>query len=491
VLAMASLVGGEVMEKLDRREQEGDGALDSSFGRYALILNPSSSDCATKRCDSLGKLLRDTLNFTHIYGESATLLPSALGFVPDVVVLRLGNGDDIVKLVASCRNAWSRAAILAVVCPGLNHSTKPFATVLNSVDDFLSCPFAERELLFRIGRILQTGAAARASARQGIRIGSRIVPIIGESQSFQRLVKKISLLAECRDTVLISGETGTGKEVFSRAIHYQSGRRGKPFVPVNCGALPDHLFENELFGHVKGAFTDASSTEKGLIGEAEGGTLFLDEIDTLSQAGQVKLLRFLQDGEYRPVGSARFVNADVRVIAATNADLMKRVDAKQFREDLFYRLNSLSLCIPPLRDRIEDVGPLTSHFLNRYAREHGQEAQAISAAAMNKLMTYTWPGNVRELESVITRALTFTRAPTLQAADIELAAEPADGGPRSNSLREAKIKTIANFERRYLAGLLAQHLGNVTHAAKAAGKERRSFQRLLRKHNLDRHAFHG
>src|SRR4029077_1587722 len=152
--------------------------------------------------------------------------------------------------------------------------------------------------------------------------------------------------ADCRATVLISGETGSGKEVMARAIHYQSARSGKPFIPVNCGALPDHLFENELFGHAKGAFTDATSAEKGLIAEAEGGTLFLDEIDTLSQSGQIKLLRFLQDGEYRVIGSSRSTVGDVRVIAATNADLLERVKAKVFREDLYYRLNNLSLRVP-------------------------------------------------------------------------------------------------------------------------------------------------
>jgi two-component system response regulator AtoC len=319
----------------------------------------------------------------------------------------------------------------------------------------------------------------------------RVIPLVGESPSFLGIVEKISLLAECRTTVLISGETGTGKEVFSRAIHYQSPRSGKPFVPVNCGALPDHLFENELFGHVKGAFTDASSAEKGLIAEAEGGTLFLDEIDTLSHAGQVKLLRFLQDGEYRPVGSARSVNADVRILAATNADLLKQVEKKQFREDLYYRLNALSLSIPSLRDRLEDVVPLSAHFLDRYAREHGQEIRALSAGALDRLMAYSWPGNVRELESLITRALTFTRAPTLQAENIDLPSGSGDALPGAISLREAKNNNVAAFERRYLAGLLAQHRGNVTHAAIAAGKERRSFQRLLRKHNLDRHSFDG
>jgi two-component system response regulator AtoC len=479
------------METQYRREQARQGVARSSITRHALLLNPNSKPCTTNRCDALSNLLRDAALFTHIHGASGSVPPATIAFVPDVVVLRLPMDDDTQTLVTSCRRAWARAAILAVICPGFNRPAERFSTALNSVDDFLSCPFPDPELHFRLRRIVRSKTATSDSSDpEQLKQHQAVTPLVGESACFLRVIEKISMLAECRTTVLISGETGTGKELFSRAIHYHSPRRGKPFVPVNCGALPDHLFENELFGHVKGAFTDASSAEKGLIAEAETGTLFLDEVDALSLAGQVKLLRFLQDGEYRPVGSARSVNADVRIVAATNTDLKKQVEARLFREDLYYRLNSLSLALPPLRDRIEDVAPLTSQFLKRYADEHGQEIRALSAGAVDKLMAYSWPGNVRELESVIARALTFSRSPTLQADDIEIAPEPGDGAPRTRSLREAKKQTIAAFERRYLAGLLAQHQGNVTHAARAAGKERRALQRLLRKHNLDRHAFH-
>jgi DNA-binding NtrC family response regulator len=249
------------------------------------------------------------------------------------------------------------------------------------------------------------------------------------------------------------------------------------------------LFENELFGHVKGAYTDATSAEKGLIAEAEGGTLVLDEVDALSLVAQAKLLRFLQDREYRPVGSARSVRADVRVIASTNADLLQRVEASQFREDLYYRLNSLSLPLPALRERMEDVAPLTAHILDRFAKENGRPVAVLAPSAMDKLMDYSWPGNVRELESIMTRALTFSRAPILKAEDIQLPSAAASEPGAARSLREAKIKTVENFERRYLVTLLIQHQGNVTHAAVAAGKERRSFQRLLRKHHLDRQTF--
>ena len=289
--------------------------------------------------------------------------------------------------------------------------------------------------------------------------------------------------------MLISGETGTGKELFARAIHYQSPRHGKPFIPVNCGALPDHLFENELFGHVKGAFTDASSAEKGLIAEAEGGTLFLDEVDALSHAGQVKLLRFLQDGEYRPVGSARTVIADVRVIAATNTDLMKRVESKLFRDDLYYRLNFLSLAIPASARKDRRCGAARGSLSRPICEARRPGTADVSSRALEKLMAYSWPGNIRELESVITRSLTFSGSPTLEPDDIELPSANDEVICRARSLRDAKSKTVQAFERGYLAKLLAKYQGNVTHAAKAAGKERRTFQRLLRKHNLSRHSF--
>lgn len=478
------------MEKQDRREQARDGAIGSSLARHALILNPGSSHCTTNRCDSLGDCLRANLAFDHVHESNGSFLPATYSFVPDIILVRLPGDSPAQELITSCKEKWRHVSILALVCPAVERLTRETSSILRSVDDFLSCPFPNTELFIRIRRTLRSKPSSTASTSSGEpKERWQAMPIVGESPNFIRVIEKIPLLGACRDTVLISGETGSGKEVFSRAIHYQSPRHGKPFVPVNCGALPDHLFENELFGHVKGAFTDASSAEKGLIAEAEGGTIFLDEVDTLSQAGQIKLLRFLQDGEYRPVGSARSVIADVRILAGTNTDLLKQVEKKQFREDLYYRLNALSLSIPPLRERLEDVVPLTAHFLDRYAREHGHGTRVIATGAIDKLMSYRWPGNVRELESIITRAVTFTCAPTIQPEDIDLPSGPGDDSPSAISLREAKNKTVAAFERRYLASLLAQHQGNVTRAAKAAGKERRSFQRLLRKYDLNRNIF--
>jgi DNA-binding NtrC family response regulator len=313
--------------------------------------------------------------------------------------------------------------------------------------------------------------------------------LVGESESFGRAIKNILPLAQSDATVLICGETGTGKELFARAIHYHSPRRNKPFIPVNCAALPDHLFENEIFGHAKGAFTDATSSEKGLIAEAEGGTLILDEVDTLSQAAQAKLLRFLQSGEYRPLGSTRSVTANVRIIAATNADLLERVKTKLFREDLYFRLNALPVIVPPLRERIEDIVHLSNHFLTQYARERNTERRAISSEALRKLMGYEWPGNVRELEGVILRALVLTTSATLQTADINLPQQFLNPTPENSLLRQAKISMIYNFEVGYLTNLLTAYHGNITHAAMAAGKQRSTLQRLLRKYSLNPKSF--
>jgi DNA-binding NtrC family response regulator len=375
-----------------------------------------------------------------------------------------------------------------VVCPGWDNGPKDFVSLLHSFDDFVSCPFKPSELTVRVNRLLKSKPSSHTVPEVSQRAPS--YPIMGESRSFTQLIEKIPLLAYCDKPVLISGETGTGKEMIARAIHYTGKRQDKPFIPVNCGALPDHLFENEVFGHAKGAFTDASSAEEGLIAAANGGTLLLDEIDALSLAGQVKLLRFLQSGEYRPVGSSRSIIADVRIIAATNANLTERVNARLFREDLFYRMNCLPVFVPPLRERKEDIGPLARHFVNQYAREHGTSNFEISPPAMHKLLQHSWPGNVRELESVITRALILTCSQILQATDIELPEFHYDEKLGQNhSLKEAKKSTIRAFEMGYLTNLLAQCHGNITQAANVAGKDRRTLQRLLAKYRLEPHKF--
>jgi transcriptional regulator with PAS, ATPase and Fis domain len=310
--------------------------------------------------------------------------------------------------------------------------------------------------------------------------------LIGESASFLRAVQSIPVFTQSAATTLISGDTGTGKEVFARAIHYHSLRQSKPFVPINCAALPDHLFENELFGHSKGAFTDASTEQRGLLGEAEGGTLFLDEINSLNQSAQAKLLRLLQDKEYRPLGCSKARRADVRIIAATNADLHQKVEEGSFRRDLYYRLKVLHLHLPSLKERKEDIPLLVSHFVNQYTATYNRSGLQVSNDALEKLQAYDWPGNVRELEGIIHQAVLFCVSQrVITEREIDLPDVKLTSYPENSTLRVRKASTIEQFERAYLSDLLIEHGGNISRAAKQAGKERRSFQRLLKKYGLD------
>ena len=323
--------------------------------------------------------------------------------------------------------------------------------------------------------------------------------LIGTSRCFLQVKSRIPLLAKSKSTVLISGETGTGKELFARALHYSSERKGKPFVPVNCAALPDHLIENELFGHSKGAFTGALVEKHGLFHEADGGTLFLDEINSLNMAAQSKLLRVLQDQEFRPLGSTKSRAVDVKIVAATNTDLRYLVETRQFREDLFYRLNVLSVVLPPLRDRQADIPALATHFVKRAAEEFERGSMQLSPDAITKLVNYAWPGNIRELQGVLQRAVALAVGDVLRASDLDVSDQESAGPAttmvpdiavtEASGFQEMKTKVIDEFERAYLWQILSAHQGNISQAARVAKKERRAFQRLLHKHGLDRRSF--
>jgi DNA-binding NtrC family response regulator len=295
--------------------------------------------------------------------------------------------------------------------------------------------------------------------------------------------RKIPLLASCDGRVLILGQTGTGKELFARAIHYLSPRTTHPFVAVSCGAIPVDLLENEMFGHSKGAFTGATTSELGLISEAEGGTLFLDEVDCLPLLAQTKLLRFLQEGEYKPLGSSKSLHADVRVIAASNIDLEQAVRDRKLRHDLYYRLNIARVNLPALCDRRGDIPLLAEHFLTKYAHEFDRSARGLSETAMQKLIFYDWPGNIRELENTVERAVMLTETECI--FDTEIVLPDAEISLEDESFQEIKARVITRFERTYLENLMATYHGNVSHAALAAKKNRRAFWALISKHDLD------
>jgi two-component system response regulator GlrR len=307
--------------------------------------------------------------------------------------------------------------------------------------------------------------------------------IIGDSPPFVNSINQIAPIAKYDVSVLILGETGTGKEVFARAIHYRSPRATKPFVPVNCGAIPIDLLENEFFGHESGAFTSANSSRRGVIKEADGGTLFLDEVDALPPLAQVKLLRFLQDGQFRPLGSATVCSANVRIIAASNSRFADSLASGRFRKDLYYRLNVLSLTLPPLREREEDIVLLARHFLSKYAKKFGTTVRDLSPAGLHKLVSYSWPGNVRELENVIQRAVVLSDHSILKAEHIFIGDDTQED-LEQQSFQQLKAKAINEFEASYIRRLLLIHDGNITRAAIGAGKDRRAFWELMRKHQI-------
>jgi DNA-binding NtrC family response regulator len=398
------------------------------------------------------------------------------------------------KLLTDLKDQWANTPVIGLVCSKESSLHELYPFLANRVDDFLYCPFRECDLIPRIQRFLGHEADSSLSSEiKEIKEKWHLESLIGESPCFVHEIKKVLRLAPSDATVMILGETGTGKELFASAIHKISSRHPKPFFAINCGAMPEHLFENELFGHIKGAYTDAASDQRGILAETEGRTLFLDEIDSLSHAIQTKLLRFLQDREYRPIGSVKNQVADVRILVATNADLKERIQSKHFREDLYYRLNLLSISLPSLRERIEDIPLLAAHILERWQdaasakKGSGRVPVKLSQGAIKRLMTYPWPGNIRELESVIRRSILLASDPLIRADDIDLPSFGKKSDP--TSFCEAKRNAIAQFERVYLVDLLAKHNGNITHAAKKAGKERRSFQRLLQKYGLIRQSF--
>jgi DNA-binding NtrC family response regulator len=318
--------------------------------------------------------------------------------------------------------------------------------------------------------------------------------LIGESRAFREVLELLQQWATVDATVLLCGETGTGKELAARAVHYCSRRSAGPFVPVNCGAIPDELLESELFGHAKGAFTDAKGESRGVAGQAEGGTLFLDEIDSLSPRGQAAILRFVQDRSYRPVGSAHIQQGDVRLIAATNADLEALSAAGRFRHDLLFRLDLLTLTLPPLRDRPGDALLLAETFVRRFNVQYGMPGRELSPASRAGLQApHPWVGNVRELEHRVHRSFLLCKGTSI---DLGLATPvaSAEGAPATEcrtrtSFAKAKAHAIAQFERAYVRDLLKQTNGNVSEAARLAGKERSRFGRLIKKYDLQRAGF--
>jgi two-component system response regulator AtoC len=445
------------------------------------------ADDEEKILKTLGRALRDE-------GHDVVTTPNALGAQRllsertfDLLVIDFlmpdRTGLEVIRELTNTTPESERPAIVMMTAHGTVDSAVEAMKL--GARDYLQKPFDVDELLVTVRRLLdeqrtRTGLRYLLSERDA---EFNNYGLIGRSRAMLDVIKRAELVAESRSTVLVTGETGTGKELVARAIHARSAQRDMPLIKVNCAAIPETLLESELFGHVRGAFTGATFTKKGRFALADGGTIFLDEIGTISLAVQAKLLRVLQDREFDPLGSERTHKVDVRVIAATNRDLRQMVAQGKFQEDLYYRLNVIPIAIPPLRERPEDIPMLVEHFLRRFARDSGKRIDAVDPAVQAELERYDWPGNVRELENTIERAVVLATGPRLTRDTLWLLGATATPSPGLPSMRlHANLEWA---EKETIRRALDQANGVKKDAAELMGISQRALSHYLQKYRFD------
>jgi len=403
-----------------------------------------------------------------------------------IVDLRIGEEDGIVVLEQLLQRQPTLPVIIATAHATIDSAVE---ATKKGAYDYLPKPFDTSQLLHRVAKALEMHRLKGEVEQLRTLVQERyhFDNIIATSSSMQQILHQVAQIAATEATVCIYGESGTGKELIAKATHIASRRALGPFVAINCGAIPEGLLESELFGHLKGAYTGADRTRKGLLQQANGGTLFLDEIGELPLALQVKFLRVLQEQEFYPLGSEQPTKVNIRLVAATNQNLEKAVAEKKFREDLYYRIHVMPIFLPPLRERLGDVGPLAQHFLQRFTQAMEKDVQGFTPEALQRLQWYDWPGNVRELANVIERAVVMAST-TLITPDLLLL-----GKREALTTQPAPLTTLRQarelFERNYLIQVLTSMKGHVSQAAETAGKDRAEFYRLLRKYALDPKTF--
>ena len=445
-------------------------------------------DDEEKILKTLGRALRDDSHevVTAANARDAQRLLTERSF--DLLIIDFLMGDrtglDVIRELAGSTPESERPAVVMMTAHGSIESAVEAMKL--GARDYLQKPFEVEELLVLARRALED-----QRARTGLRylLSERDAEfnhygIIGKSRAILDVIARAELVAESKSTVLITGETGTGKELVARAIHARSAQRTMPLIKVNCAAIPETLLESELFGHVRGAFTGATFTKKGRFALAEGGTIFLDEIGTVSLAVQAKLLRVLQDREFEPLGAERTQKVDVRVITATNRDLRQLVSEGKFLEDLFYRLNVIPIEMPPLRDRREDIPLLVDHFVRRFAERTGKTIDGVDDKAMTELARYEWPGNVRELENTIERAVVLTTDSLLTSRTVWLMSATAT--PATAAVPSLKLhQNLEWAERETMRRALEQARGVKKDAAELMGISQRALSHYLAKYRMD------
>lgn len=360
--------------------------------------------------------------------------------------------------------------------------------------DFIPKPFEQEEIIFKVRKALERSLLIKENKRLLKEKETRPFKLIGKSDPMQKVFDQIKLVASSDVTVLITGESGTGKDLTARSIHALSDRKDKPFIPVNCPTIPEHILESELFGYKKGAFTNATRDKDGLFHEAHRGTIFLDEIGDIGPSIQTKLLRVLQEKEIKPLGDTKVKKVDIRIIASTNRNLKQKIANKEFREDFFYRLNVLPIELPALRDRITDIPLISEHLVAKHCKKMKKDPKRISQEVMDLLMKQPWPGNVRELENILVQGILYSKGDTLVLSDIPLqdverekSCFPALDCDNIVSLpyKEAKEKVLQEFNRDYIGAKLSINNGNITHAAKQCHMDRQALQQIMKRYGID------
>ena len=434
--------------------------------------DPSLRRLLTLRLESVGHTVTDVDN-----AQAALVVADEQPVECVITDLRMAGIDGMGLLTRLCAEHTDLPVILITA-----HGTIPEAVAATQAGalDFLTKPIDKTELLARVDQALAQGGATRGGWR---RIWQK--RLITRSPLMAERLEEARLVAATQSSVLITGDSGTGKEVMARVIHEASPRAGGPFVAINCGALAESLLESELFGHEKGAFTDAKTDKPGLLRTARGGTILLDEIGDMPLSLQVKLLRVLQEREVQPVGASQAVPIDVRVLSATHRQLDTAIAEGRFRQDLYYRLAVVTLALPPLAERPEDIAPLARHFLERFSAIDGSRAKVYSPDAMERLVAYGWPGNIRQLSNLVEHNVALSRGPVINRQTVDKAlAQHGDTNAEATRVRPL-AEARDEFVRDYLIHLLRLTQGNVSRAARLAERNRTEFYKLLSKHGVD------
>ncbi|HHT9110251.1 MAG TPA: sigma-54-dependent transcriptional regulator [Candidatus Brocadiaceae bacterium] len=406
-----------------------------------------------------------------------------------IIDMKLPGGIDGLELLQRIKGMYNASVLIMTAYGGIETAVE---AMRRGAFNYITKPFNLDEIILNIDRLIEQQKILDENKYLHSELEKvyGLKKIVGSSREIQKVLDMISRVAFSSATVLITGESGTGKELVARAIHFTGNRKDRKFVAINCATLSESLLESELFGHIKGAFTGAIKDKKGLFEEADGGALFMDEIGDIPKSIQAKLLRVLQEGEFISLGDTVTKKVDVRIIAATNQDLMQRVQEKEFREDLYYRLNVINIKMPPLRERKEDIPLLVKHFIEKYNKKENRHIKGISPEVEKEFYQYHWPGNVRELENVIERAIALTQEDIISENVIlplvkkEGSLEAKECDLLSQPYKEARRNALDAFNVKYIINILNKNRGNVTNAAKESGIERQYLQRMLKRYNV-------